>query len=141
MILQTEFFVKFEIGLNYAADDGDVLSIVSSLLLCFGPEHASEQHLAGNQVSQDQPLLSLRPHVDLGKALLSLLQILVDERVLALLEEVVVDVERSHFAVDLGRVEDALDLLVVVEGEEDGDLHDIDQRQVLSFDFVDEGTS
>jgi hypothetical protein len=32
-------------------------------------------------------------------------------------------------------------LLVVVEGEEDGDLHDIDQRQVLSFDFVDEGTS
>lgn len=69
--------------------------------------------------------------IDSEEASLSLCEVLVDECVLALLEVEVVDVARTDLPVDLVGVEDSLYLLVVVEEQQDRDLHHVYQGQEL----------
>ena len=76
---------------------------------------------------------------DFAEAVLCLFEVLVDQGVFALLEEEVVTVVSRDLSVYFRGVNEALDLFVVVEGEQDGDLHDVHEGQVLLLDLLTEG--
>ena len=76
---------------------------------------------------------------DFAETLLCLFEVLVYQGVFALLEEEVVTVAGRDLSIYFRGVNKPLDLFIVVEGEQDGDLHDVHQRQVLLLDLLAEG--
>jgi len=139
LVLLVELLVGGEVGRLDGSDDLHVFDELVGVCSFRGFVESAQEDPARDEILHEQSLLPPRAEIDPEEALFGLDEVLVDECVLALLEEEVVDVAGVDVPVVFGGVDYALDLLVVVEGQQDGHLHHVHQRQELPLDLVVQG--
>lgn len=128
LIFMVELIVFFEVAFKHSICHRKILIIVLLFTFISWLKYLSKKHFTRNQISQNESLLRLRQQVDFREAFFCFFKILIDQRILPLLEQKIIQIPRSKITIDLRRIYNPLYLLVIMKREENGYLHDIDKR-------------